>query len=55
MSSDEDREIKSHVDHFLNGTTNEMVRKQVIDSPASYGIRYIKYKKNCFGSFSIKR
>ena len=44
MSTDEDteREIKGHVDHFLNGTTNEMVRKQIIDTLASYGTKAIE-------------
>ncbi len=39
---EEKREIKSHVDHFLNGTTNEMVRKQIIDTMASYGTKAIE-------------
>jgi hypothetical protein len=42
MSTDEEkREIESHVDHFLNGTTNEMVRKQIIDTLSSYGPKAI--------------
>jgi hypothetical protein len=44
MSTDkeEEREIESHVDHFLNGTTNEMVRKQIIDTLVSYGTKAIE-------------
>jgi hypothetical protein len=41
MSTDEEREIESHVDHFINGTTNEMVRKQIIDTLVSYGTKAI--------------
>ncbi|MGN6708608.1 MAG: hypothetical protein ACTHKF_04600 [Candidatus Nitrosocosmicus sp.] len=36
MSSDEESE-KKDIRPFLNGTANEMVRKQVIDTLASYG------------------
>jgi hypothetical protein len=55
MSSDQDREIESHVDHFLNGTTNEMVRKQVIDTLASYGIRAIDPIKRVISDPSIQK
>lgn len=41
MSSDKNRTIESYVDHFLNGTANDMVRKQVIDALASYGTKDI--------------
>ena len=37
----EEREIEGLLDHFLNGTTNEMVRKQIIDTLSTYGNRAI--------------
>jgi hypothetical protein len=38
----EEREIEGLLDHFLNGTTNEMVRKQIIDTLSTYGNRAIE-------------
>ena len=54
MSYDKDREIESHMDQFLNGTTNEMVRKQVIDTLASYGTKAIDPIKRIISDPSIQ-
>ena len=39
---DAEREIERSVNHFLKGTTNEMVRKQIINTLASYGPKAIR-------------
>jgi hypothetical protein len=54
MSSDEEIEMERHIDHFLNGTTNEMVRKQVIDTLASYGTKAIDPIKRAISDPSIQ-
>ena len=54
IDEDIEREIKGHVDHFLNGTTNEMVRKQIIDTLASYGSRSIEPIKRAISDPSIQ-
>jgi hypothetical protein len=54
MSTDEEREIEGHVDHFLNGTTNEMVRKQIIDTLSSYGTKAIEPLKRAISDPSIQ-
>ena len=56
-TSDKDieREIEGHVDHFLNGTTNEMVRKQIIDTLASYGPKAIEHINRAISDPSIKK
>ena len=54
MSSDEEIEMERHIDHFLNGTTNEMVRKQVIDTLASYGPKAIDPIKRAISDPSIQ-
>ena len=54
IDEDIEREIKGHVDHFLNGTTNEMVRKQIIDTLASYGSRSIEPIKRAISDPSVQ-
>jgi hypothetical protein len=55
IDEDIEREIKGHVDHFLNGTTNEMVRKQIIDTLASYGARAIEPINRAISDPSIQK
>lgn len=50
----EDREIEGLIDHFLNGTTNEMVRKQIIDTLSTYGNRAIDHINRAISDPSIQ-
>jgi hypothetical protein len=50
----EDREIEGLLDHFLNGTTNEMVRKQIIDTLSTYGNRAIEPINRAISNPSIQ-
>jgi hypothetical protein len=52
---DTEREIEGHVDHFLNGTTNEMVRKQIIDTLASYGPKAIEPINRAISDPSVQK
>ncbi len=54
IDEDIEREIKGHVDHFLNEATNEMVRKQIIDTLASYGSRSIEPIKRAISDPSVQ-
>jgi len=52
---DAEREIEGHVDHFLKGTTNEMVRKQIINTLASYGPKAIEPINRAIADPSVKK
>ena len=52
--SEEEKEIEDLVKHFLTGTINENVRKQLIDNLAAYGNKAIEPIHRCISDPSIQ-